>query len=74
MLEDMRRTVRDASLVVKNLFNQYDHHANGCITGEQFLRVINCHALLSADKASHNLHLNYNEMKLWPRKGRAHWV
>ncbi|CAM9943648.1 unnamed protein product [Scytosiphon promiscuus] len=50
MLEEMRRNVRDSSLVVKNLFNQFDLHTRGCVSGEQFLRVISCHGLLSADK------------------------
>lgn len=50
MLEEMRRNVRDASLVVKNLFNQFDLHGRGCVSAEQFLRVISCHGLLSADK------------------------
>jgi len=50
MLEEMRRNVRDASLIVKNLFSQFDLHARGCVSGEQFLRVISCHGLLSADK------------------------
>lgn len=50
MLEEMRRTVRDASLIVKNLFNQFDLHGRGCISAEQFLRVVSCHGLLSADK------------------------
>ncbi|CAM9953786.1 unnamed protein product [Pylaiella littoralis] len=50
MLEEMRRNVRDASLIVKNLFNQFDLHTRGCVSGEQFLRVISCHGLLSADK------------------------
>lgn len=50
MLEDMRRHVRDASLVVKNIFNQFDLHAKGCVSGEQFLRVVSCHGLLSAKK------------------------
>eukprot|EP00752_Nemacystus_decipiens_P004962 g4515.t1 len=50
MLEEMRRNVRDASLIVKNLFNQFDLHGRGCVSGEQFLRVISCHGLLSADK------------------------
>lgn len=50
MLEEMQRNVRDTSLVVKNLFNQYDLHARGCVSGEQFLRVVSCQGLLSADK------------------------
>ncbi|CBJ31039.1 conserved unknown protein [Ectocarpus siliculosus] len=50
MLEEMRRKVRDGSLIVKNLFNQFDLHTRGCVTGEQFLRAISCHGLLSADK------------------------
>lgn len=50
MVAEMRRCVRDASLVVKNLFSQYDHHARGCVSGEQFLRVVSSHKLLSADK------------------------
>lgn len=50
MIADMRRNVRDSSLVVKNLFSQYDLHAKGCVSGEQFLRVISCHQLLGADK------------------------
>lgn len=50
MLEEMRRKVRDASLIVKNLFNQFDLHTRGCVSGEQFLRAISCHGLLSADK------------------------
>lgn len=50
MLEEMRRNVRDASLIVKNLFNQFDLHGRGCISAEQFLRVVSCHGLLSADK------------------------
>lgn len=50
MIADMRRNVRDASLVVKTLFNQFDLHAKGCVSGEQFLRVVSCHGLLSADK------------------------
>lgn len=52
MLDEMRRNVRDASLVVKNLFNQYDPHSKGCVSGEQFLRVVSCHGLLGADKVS----------------------
>lgn len=50
MLEEMRRNVRDASLIVKNLFNQFDLHGRGCVSAEQFLRVVSCHGLLSADK------------------------
>ncbi|CAM9185097.1 unnamed protein product [Ectocarpus sp. 12 AP-2014] len=50
MLEEMRRKVRDGSLIVKNLFNQFDLHTRGCVSGEQFLRAISCHGLLSADK------------------------
>ncbi|CAM9396924.1 unnamed protein product, partial [Ectocarpus fasciculatus] len=50
MLVEMRRKVRDASLIVKNLFNQFDLHTRGCVSGEQFLRAISCHGLLSADK------------------------
>lgn len=49
-MEEMRRNVRDASLVVKNLFSQFDLHTRGCVSGEQFLRVISCHGLLTADK------------------------
>lgn len=50
MLEEMRRNVRNASLIVKNLFNQFDLHGRGCVSAEQFLRVISCHGLLSANK------------------------
>ena len=50
MMQEMRRIVRDTSLIVKNLFSQFDLHARGCVSGEQFLRVVSCHALLSADK------------------------
>eukprot|EP00903_Cladosiphon_okamuranus_P012495 g11700.t1 len=50
MLEEMRRNVRDTSLIVKNLFNQFDLHGRGCVSAEQFLRVISCHGLLSANK------------------------
>lgn len=52
MMEEMRRNVKNARLVVKNLFNQYDLHTTGCVSGEQFLRVVSCHGLLSADKVS----------------------
>ncbi|CAB1116756.1 unnamed protein product [Ectocarpus sp. CCAP 1310/34] len=54
VLEEMRRKVRDGSLIVKNLFNQFDLHTRGCVSGEQFLRAISCHGLLSADKEYNN--------------------
>lgn len=57
MMEEMRRKVRDASLIVKNLFNQYDLHVRGCVSGEQFLRVISCHDFLSADKVLQAFHV-----------------
>lgn len=49
-MQEMRRIVRDSNLIVKNLFSQFDLHARGCVSGEQFLRVVSCHGLLSADK------------------------
>lgn len=50
MVAEMGRKARDASLVVKSLFSHFDRHARGCVSGEQFLRVISCHGLLSAEK------------------------
>ncbi|CAN0405098.1 unnamed protein product [Ascophyllum nodosum] len=50
MLEEMRRKARDAGLVVKNLFSEFDDHASGYVSGEQFLCVIGTHGLLGAGK------------------------
>lgn len=63
MIEEMRRNVRDASLIVKNLFNQFDLHTRGCVSGEQFLRVISCHGLLSADKVTNFLLRSTNALE-----------